>query len=461
MYVFSRSRDNNEIKSKGDGLNMDSKYRIWPAIFSLALLISTAHCVKTEDGKNETTGPNSSQPELLSTFGRGSYGTDGEINFPSGIAVDNNGNVYVCEAMNKRISKFNVEGVFLNKWFIKDCLGVDTDNDNNVYVANVGQNKVIKYDSNGVLIQEWGSYGSGDGQFNAPRDIAVNKKLGIVYVADSSNCRIQAFDVNGNFVNKWGVCGEGDSQFSSRVYGIAVDQNSNSVYVADSGHTRIQKFDQNGNFLLKWGSGGKEEGQIRWDRGIAVDSNGYVYEADTDNERIQVFDSSGNFIRTFRGLHSIEKGPFHPRAVTTFTDPQSGAIFVFAAAGYANRIDKFDSSGNFITTWGWWEKDKGVLNNPGGMALDNLNGYIYVADTWNFLIQKFDTDGNFIKSWGYSGRVYTQWTGGDGSFDFPTSVTTDNEGNVYVLRPDSFYGWDDPELRRVQKFDRNGNLLSS
>ena len=58
---------------------------------------------------------------------------DGEFNYPSGIATDESGFVYVTDTYNHRIQKFTSDGQFVAKW---------------------------------------GSYGSGDGQFNYPRGIA-------------------------------------------------------------------------------------------------------------------------------------------------------------------------------------------------------------------------------------------------------------------------------------------------
>ncbi|MBU4264334.1 MAG: SBBP repeat-containing protein [Proteobacteria bacterium] len=46
-----------------------------------------------------------------------------------------------------------------------------------------------KFDSEGNFIIGWGAYGSGSGQFNSPRGIAVDAE-GNVYVADTANCRI-------------------------------------------------------------------------------------------------------------------------------------------------------------------------------------------------------------------------------------------------------------------------------
>jgi len=139
----------------------------------------------------------------------------------------------------------------------------------------------------GTFLLKWGSSGSGDGQFQSPRGVAVDSSAN-VYVADT-NHRMQKFDSSGNFLLKWGSYGTGDGQFN-RPGGVAVDSSGN-VYVVDTYNHRMQKFDSSGNFLLKWGSQGTGDGQFQSPKGVAVDSSGNVYVADTNNSRIQKFSS--------------------------------------------------------------------------------------------------------------------------------------------------------------------------
>ena len=134
---------------------------------------------------------------------------DGVFRNPTGIAVDNNGNVYIADSWNDRIQKFTSDGHFITKW---------------------------------------GTRGSGDGQFRSPTGIAVDN-LGNVYVADFSNDRIQKFTSDGHFITKWGTRGSGDGQFQFPT-GIAVDNDGN-VYIADSWNDRIQKFTSDGHFITK------------------------------------------------------------------------------------------------------------------------------------------------------------------------------------------------------------------
>jgi DNA-binding beta-propeller fold protein YncE len=99
----------------------------------------------------------------------------------------------------------------------------------------------------------WGSQGSGDGQFNNQRGIAVDSS-GFIYVADFNNHRIQKFNSEGTFITKWGSYGQEDGLFDNP-WGIAVNS-SGDVYVADYENHRIQRFSSEGAFLDEWGEYG-------------------------------------------------------------------------------------------------------------------------------------------------------------------------------------------------------------
>lgn len=65
---------------------------------------------------------------------------------------------------------------------------------------------------------------------------------------------------------------------------------------------------------------------------------------------------------------------------------------------------------------------------------------VYVADSGNDRIQKFDSTGAFITKWGFQGS-------GDGEFNKPAGIDVDISGNVYVV---------DTNNRRIQKFNLIG-----
>jgi DNA-binding beta-propeller fold protein YncE len=84
------------------------------------------------------------------------------------------------------------------------------------------------------LVDTWGSEGSGPGQFNQPKGLALDLD-GNVYVADSGNDRIQMFDPDGVFLGSMG-----NSHSLNNPEGVSVDSHYN-VYVADTGNSRIRK----------------------------------------------------------------------------------------------------------------------------------------------------------------------------------------------------------------------------
>jgi DNA-binding beta-propeller fold protein YncE len=315
--------------------------------------------------------------------------------------------------------------------------GIDTDSLGMVYTAEQGNNRVQKFDSDGNFIAKWGSFCDiengrdcnteapgaiepGDGQFGGAFALEIDSS-GSVYVSDSGNSRIQKFDTNGNFIDKWGsfcdvrtgrdcnteapgAIEPGDGQFSSPV---AIGSDSfNNVYVTEETNHRVQKFDTNGNFIAKWGSfcsletgegcntsapGAIEpgDGQFNHPIGIAADAGGFVYVVDSLNQRVQKFDSDGNFITKWGSLCLISTG----------------------------RGCNVDGAGAV-------ENGDGQFRNPHGIDFDTSNN-IYVTDSLNHRVQKFDTNGNFILKWGALGTD-------EGRFMGPRDLAASVSNIIYV-----------------------------
>ncbi len=282
-----------------------------------------------------------------------------------------------------------------------------------------------------VFVRQWGSEGSGDGQFNFPRAIAIGPD-GNVYVADSDNHRVQVFGPTGTFVRKWGGYGAGPGQFDVP-QGIAVDGAGN-VYVGDRNNNRVQKFTSEGVFVTAWGSYGSGNGQFIEPRNLAVDGAGNVYVADSFNHRIQKFSSEGAFVAAWGAAGSGE-GQFN--YATGVAVDAAGAIYVCDADN--QRIQKLSPDGAFIGAWGSEGSGPGQFSRPYSAAVD-ANGDVYVVDEWNQRIQKFAADGTFITLWGSEGS-------GEGEFNLPHGVAIDRQGLVYVV---------DEWNHRVQVFRAEG-----
>ncbi len=202
-------------------------------------------------------------------------GISASFNNPSGVAVDTAGNVYVADQNNHLIRKISTSGLVVTiagtratgavngtgtmaSFQYPSSVAVDTSG--NVYVADCNNHMIRKISSMGVVsifagISELKGFADGSGataQFNLPYGVAIDN-VGNVYVADSTNLRIRQISPVGvvstlagsvdrpdlSFVSSY-QDGTGNTATFSNPSGVAVD-NSGHVYVADSINNRIRK----------------------------------------------------------------------------------------------------------------------------------------------------------------------------------------------------------------------------
>lgn len=190
-------------------------------------------------------------------------------------------------------------------------------------------------------------------------------------------------------------------------------------------------------FSHKFGSFGQGNGQLYQPRGVAVSADGLVYVADYYNNRIQVFDSSGNFVRKWGSQGAGDGQLNYPYGCAVSPD---GKMFVTEFGGC--RVQVFASDGTFVRKWGAYGAADGQFANPRGIAI-SPDGYVFVADSGNNRIQVFSADGTFIRAWGTSGTL-------DGEFSTSSGVAVSRDGEVYVT---------DYNGNRIQVFKPDGTFL--
>jgi DNA-binding beta-propeller fold protein YncE len=131
----------------------------------------------------------------------GRRGSDpGEFNFPTNIAVDSQGRLYVSDTLNFRIQSFDPEGKLLNVFgtlgdtpgSLNRPKGIGVDADGHIYVADTSFNNFQIFDQAGQLLLYVGAVGSGAGEFYLPAGLFVDGRDRI-YVADQGNGRVQVF----------------------------------------------------------------------------------------------------------------------------------------------------------------------------------------------------------------------------------------------------------------------------
>ncbi len=174
----------------------------------------------------------------------------------------------------------------------------------NLYMADDMLQRITVYDPDGNFVSNWGSVGSADGEFEGPSGLIFDADDNLLLV-DHRNHRVQKFSKDGKFISKFGSFGSGDGEFNLP-WGIDLDKQG-CIYIADWRNDRIQKFTADGEFLAAFGSSGDGDGEFNRPSGLAVDTDGNMYIADWGNQRVQVLASDGSFITKLRGEATLSE----------------------------------------------------------------------------------------------------------------------------------------------------------
>jgi len=96
------------------------------------------------------------------------------------------------------------------------------------------------HDSDGKFVYQFGKEGEGDGEFNEPGCLSVNK-AGHLMVCDAENHRVQVFELSGKFVQKFGTKGYGIGEFYTPISTAVLSDGR--MIVTDYRNHRIQIFE--------------------------------------------------------------------------------------------------------------------------------------------------------------------------------------------------------------------------
>ena len=244
-------------------------------------------------------------------IGRGAAAGNG-FSQPMSVAVAPGGVLYVLNRGNeltfgvpidnKRIGKLTIDEEFIGDFGRDGELvwpaGLAIDQDGNVYCSDEHEHVIAIYDPDGQRLGQWGELGSQEGQLNAPSGIGFDGDDNL-YVVDTGNDRVQKFTKEGQLLSSWGSSGDGEGQLD-RPWGIAFDPEGN-ILVADWGNSRIQKFAPDGSFLLSFGNEHVDGQDLDHPANLAVDSEGDIYVTDWGNKRVQIYDPDGDILTTLWG----------------------------------------------------------------------------------------------------------------------------------------------------------------
>ncbi len=294
--------------------------------------------------------------------------------------------------------------------------GVATDRAGNVYVGDTNNHTIRKITSAGMvstLAGAVGQFGSVDGtgmaaRFTSPYGVATDS-VGNVLVVDYGNHTIRTISPTGVVSTLAGAAGDSGSADSAgsvaRFYfprGVATDSGGN-VYVADTGNQTIRKITSAGVVSTLAGAPGQQGNTdstgtaARFSNpvGVATDSAGNVYVGDASNHTIRKITSAG-MVSTLAGAAGQFGSVDGTGMAARFASPYGvatdsvGNVFVADFGNYTIR--KITSDGAVSTIAGTAGSGSGDVPVshfyfPTGVATDSA-GNVYVADHTNHTIRK-------------------------------------------------------------------------
>ena len=336
--------------------------------------------------------------------GDGKAATSAAIVMPSGVAVDQAGNVFITDYAANRVRRVDAS------------TGIITT------IAGSGPTQLLGGDF-------WGDGGLAvDAALNAPNGIAVDQQ-GNIFIADSQNHRIRKIDTRGIITTvagngERGYSGDGGPAVEASLWkpeGVAVDAFGN-LYIADEANDRIRRVDASTGIITTVAGRGRgspaedvgdgmpaSEALLYSPTSVAVDSEGNLFIADSGHNRVRRVDAKTGIITTVAGSgvdgFSGDGGPAVAASLSYPFDVKIAPDGNLYISDYANhRIRKVDLRSGIITTVvgsgpaglldGGFGGDglppeEARLNIPRGIAV-SPTGDLYIADSGNSRVRKVE-----------------------------------------------------------------------
>jgi uncharacterized protein (TIGR03437 family) len=421
--------------------------------------------------------------------GDGGPSTSAQLSYPSGVAVDGSGNLYIADQGNSRVRKVTAATGAIttaagNGTFgysgdggpaigaqLSDPRGVAVDGSGNLYIADLWNHVIRKVAAaTGIITTVAGNGAAGysgdqgpatSAQLTQPYGVAVDGS-GNLYIADFGYGVIRKVAVATGIITTGAGGGAGDPSGGgpavwAHLYGpsgVAVDGSGN-FYIAD--YNVILKVTAAGGIISMVaggccygysGDGGPAtSAQLAQPPGVAVDGSGNIYIANWDNPRIRKVAAATGIVTTVAGNgtlgYSGDGGPA--------TDAQLSFLGGVAVDGSGNLyiadgavIRKVAAATGAITRvagngGGGYSGDGGPATSaqflwPQGMAVDGA-GNLYIADSGNNAIRKVAAATAIITTVAGNGTAGYSGDGGPAigaQLGGPQGVAVDGSGNIYI-----------------------------
>lgn len=357
--------------------------------------------------------------------------TTARFNYPTGLAFDRNGNLFVADRNNNNVRKITPDGT------VSTVAGLAPD-----YAS-----------------------GTTDGMLNAARfgflGQIASAPTGELYVADTVNSTIRKISREGAVTTLAGKAGQrgsvdgtGDQARFDSPYGIALAADG-SLYVSDAAANTIRKVTAQGVVTTVTGDAAKPAGyadgtssaaRFNYPTGIVIGRDAALYVADRLNHVVRRVMPGSGLVTTFAGTPGTTGNVDGLGAVARLDTPEglasdsAGNLYVSHSVRHGS-IRKISPAGVVTTLAGGAggeanaEDGTGTaarFNQPKALAVD-ASGNVLVADGENHVIRKVTSDGIVTTLAGLAEAAgNADGMGRKSRFLSPPGLTVDRDGGVYV-----------------------------
>ncbi len=408
--------------------------------------------------------------------------TGARMNFPSALALDDSGNVFVTEREGNRVRKFapggsivTIAGIGQEGFDGDDGLATEARISNplgvafragKLYVADTDNHRIRRIDEGGIITTVAGTglagY-NGDGtpattvRFTSPAALFFDLD-GNLLITEATGHRLRRLEPSGRTLTLAGTgvagfAGDGDVALAAHLnlpLGVVMDSRRN-IYLTDSNNHRIRRVAAAvittiaGAPPFTGDAGSALSAQIRFPSGMALDAAGNIFISDTSNRRVRKLTIGGGIITVAGSATEGFGGDGAAATLASLQRPMGLALDVegslYIADTNNHRVRKVTTEGLITTVAGseffGFAGDGGAatqarLRNPTGVAVDAA-GTLYIADTLNRRIRS--VVGGIIAPYAGSGVF---GFGGDGGgaisarFTEPTGIGLDGIGNMVL-----------------------------
>ena len=228
--------------------------------------------------------------------GRGGKGPL-QFNYPRAMAWTPSGELIIIDR-SARVQVLGPDGAYRREWLMPEFdqgfpTGVSVSPEGEVWVADTHEHRITVFDADGRVLRSFGGFGQEPGQFVFPTDIAFGDD-GLVYVSEyGGNDRIQVFRRDGTFVRAFGhhgVPGDGSVEPAFDRPQALLALGGGRLLVADACNHRLVEVTTDGAFVRAIGAMGQDPGDLLYPYGLERLDEGTVLVTEFGGCRLQAFD---------------------------------------------------------------------------------------------------------------------------------------------------------------------------